>query len=78
MIDETPAKIARLEVKAENTEKKIDSMEQDVKDIKATVNQMNLILAERKGGTKYLMVLLTVAASFGAIVTHTLNWFKVI
>lgn len=78
MPDESLQRLAKLEVISERQDRDFEAMRQDISDIKASVNAINLALAERKGGTKYLMVLLSTSALIGGVVTQVLNWFKVI
>lgn len=78
MEDVILTKVTRLEVKVEQQERLHAEMKKDLNDIKQAVNQINLTLAERSGGTKYLITLLTAAALVGGVVSHLLSWLKVI
>jgi hypothetical protein len=74
MSEEMYQRITRLEVLVERDAKELESLRSDIKEIKSLVQANQMILAEKKGGAKYLMVLLSTSALVGSLLTQVANW----
>jgi hypothetical protein len=74
MSEEILQRLTRLEVITTNQDREFNALRSDIKDIKTNVQNTNLVLAERKGGAKYLMVLLSTSALIGGLLTQAANW----
>lgn len=78
MSEEHLQRIAKLEVITANQDREFEAMRRDLQEIKAAVTAINLVLAERRGGARYLMVLLSASALLGGMITQIANWLKLI
>ena len=72
------SRLGKLEARDDAQDATLSDVKKSIEEVKTTVRSIEIQIAERKGGTKALFLLLTAAATFGAITDRVISWLKLL
>jgi hypothetical protein len=79
MPENTPevfSRLGKLEARDDAQDVTLLDVKKDVEIIKTSVRSIELQLAEKRAGTKYLILVLTLAGMIGALIDRFVAWLK--
>jgi hypothetical protein len=79
MSENTPevfSRLGKLEARDDAQDVTLVDVKKDVEEIKSSVRAIELQLAEKRAGTKYLIMVLTLAGMVGALIDRFISWLK--
>jgi len=69
--------LGRLEAALAASKQEISQLRDEQKEIKKVLTEILVEIQQRRGGTKYLFMALTVAAALGGIADRIISWLKI-